>query len=101
MEETREFEILGRRRGAIMSRLYVPTGASGSSPGLLYLHGGGWVIGSSDAHDRLARELAVAIGARVVLMACPSPRSSHTPEGLDDCVDAAQWLATHGGEIGT
>jgi acetyl esterase len=99
MEETREFEILGRR-GAIMSRLYVPAGAGGSSPGLLYLHGGGWVIGSPDTHDRLARELAVAIGARVMSLAYALAPEHPYPEGLDDCVDAAQWLGTHGGEIG-
>src|SRR5262245_5142809 len=63
MAETRELEIRGRRR-AIMGRLYVPDGVETPSPGLLYMHGGGWVLGSPDTHDRLARELAVGIGAR-------------------------------------
>ena len=65
MAETRDIAIPGRRR-AIPARLYVPPGVGDRAPGLLYLHGGGWVIGSPDTHDRLTRELAVAIGARVV-----------------------------------
>jgi len=99
MADTQEIEIPGRR-GAIEARLYVPEGAGRSSPGLLYLHGGGWVIGSPDTHDRLTRELAAAIGARVVSLAYALAPEHPYPEGLDDCVDAARWLAAHGEPFG-
>ena len=99
MAQTREIEIRGPRR-AVPARLYVPEGVLPSSPGLLYLHGGGWVLGSPDTHDRLARELAVALDARVIAPAYALAPEHPYPEGLDDCVDAALWLGAHGEEIG-
>src|SRR5437764_13511936 len=51
MAEQRDLMVPGRR-GAIPARLYVPRGAARVSPGLLYLHGGGFVIGSPDTHHR-------------------------------------------------
>ena len=99
MTETREVQIPGRR-GAIPARLYVPPGVGGRSPGLLYLHGGGWVIGSPDTHDRLTRELAAGIGARVVSLHYALAPEHPYPEGLNDCVDAAVFLGTHGDRLG-
>ena len=99
MAETRDIEIPGRRR-AIPARLYVPSGVADRSPGLLYLHGGGWVIGSPDTHDRLTRELAAAIGARVVSLHYALAPEHPYPEGLDDCVDAALYLGAQGGRLG-
>src|SRR5262245_15891566 len=99
MADTRDFDIPGRRR-TITARLYVPEGIGGSSPGLLYLHGGGWVLGSPDTHDRLARELAAGLRARVLSIAYALAPEHPYPEGLDDCVDAARWLGAHCAEIG-
>ncbi len=78
MAEVRDVQVFGRR--ALSSRLHVPRNAAARSPGLLYLHGGGFVIGSLSTHDRLARELAERLAAR--------------------CVDGARWLAAHAGELG-
>jgi len=99
MAETREIEIPGRRR-VIRARLYVPEGVAARSAGLLYLHGGGWVIGSPDTHDRLTRELAAGIGARVVSLDYALAPEHPYPEGLDDCVDAARYLGARGDQIG-
>jgi acetyl esterase len=99
MAATREIEIPGRR-GAIPARLYVPAGADARGPGLLYLHGGGWVIGSPDTHDRLTRELAAGIGARVVSLHYALAPEHPYPAGLDDCVDAARHLGAHGDALG-
>jgi len=99
MAETRELTVPGRR-GAIAARLYVPEGVPRTSPALVYLHGGGWVIGSPDTHDRLARELAAAIGARVVSVAYALAPEHPYPQGLDDCVDVTRWLAAEGDRLG-
>jgi len=99
MAEVRALEIPGRR-GTVPARLYVPQGAGRRSPALLYLHGGGWVIGSPDTHDRLTRELAAAIGIRVVAPAYRLAPEHPYPEGLDDCVDAARWVGGHGEALG-
>jgi acetyl esterase/lipase len=99
MAETRAIEVPGRH-GAILARLYVPEGANAASPGFLYLHGGGWVIGSPATHDRLTRELAAGTGARVVSLAYGLAPERPYPQGLDDCVDAARWLGAQGGGLG-
>jgi len=43
-------------------RLYEPAGVGPTSPGVLYIHGGGWVICSLDTHDGVCRRLANASG---------------------------------------
>lgn len=97
--EQRDLTLPGRR-GAVRARLYVPHGAASTSPGMLYLHGGGFVIGSPDTHDRLTRELAEGSGARVLSLDYALAPEHPYPAGLDDCVDAARWLGEHGREIG-
>jgi acetyl esterase/lipase len=99
MAETRDIEVPGRR-GGVPGRLYVPRGASHASPGVLYLHGGGFVIGSPATHDRLARELAEGTGARVVSLDYALAPEHPYPAGLDDCVDAARWFGAHADELG-
>jgi acetyl esterase len=99
MAERRDVTVPGRRR-AIPARLYVPRNAGPLSPGLLYLHGGGFVIGSPDTHDRLTRELAEGIGARILSLHYALAPEHPYPAAVDDCVDAARWLGTHGRELG-
>jgi acetyl esterase len=99
MAERRDLTIPGRR-GAIGARLYVPRTATALSPGLLYLHGGGFVIGSPDTHDRLTRELAHDIGARVLSLHYALAPEHPYPAGLHDCVDASRWLAANAATLG-
>ena len=101
MAERRDLTIPGRR-GAIPARLYVPSSAASTVPsaGILYLHGGGFVIGSPDTHDRLTRELAAGSGARVLSLHYALAPEHPYPAALDDCVDAARWLAAHAPELG-
>ncbi len=99
MAERRDLTLAGRR-GAVPARLYVPRNAGTRSPGLLYLHGGGFVIGSPDTHDRLTRELAEGIGARVLSLHYGLAPEDPYPAGLADCVDAARWTAAHADALG-
>ena len=99
MAERRDLSIPGRR-GVIPARLYVPRGAAASSPGILYLHGGGFVIGSPDTHDRLTRELAEGSGARVLSLHYALAPEHPYPAALEDCMDAVRWLAGHASELG-
>lgn len=99
MAEVRDVAIPGRR-GPIPAHLYVPRTARSLSPGLLFFHGGGFVIGSPATHDRLARELAAGSDARVLSIDYALAPEHPYPEGLDDCVDSARWLGEHGRELG-
>jgi hypothetical protein len=46
--------------GDVRVRIVRPPDAVGTLPVILYMHGGGWVLGNADTHDRLVRELAPA-----------------------------------------
>jgi hypothetical protein len=47
-------------------RIVKSVGATGVLPTILSMHGGGWVLGNAETHDRLVRELAVGANAAVV-----------------------------------
>jgi acetyl esterase len=52
--------------GEVRVRIVRPHDADGTLPVILYMHGGGWVLGNAGTHDRLVRELAVGARAAVV-----------------------------------
>jgi acetyl esterase len=54
-------------------RIIRPQGATGMLPVIVYMHGGGWILGNAETHDRLVRELAV--GARAALAFADYPNS--------------------------
>ncbi|WP_137932548.1 alpha/beta hydrolase [Mesorhizobium comanense] len=67
---------------------------------VLYLHGGGWVIGNLDSHDEICRWLA-NLGNAVVV--CPDYRLAPEhkfPAGLEDCTAALRFMADHASELG-
>ena len=54
--------------GDVPVRIVRPLAVAGRLPVILYMHGGGWVLGDAHTHDRLVRELAVGTGAAVVFV---------------------------------
>src|SRR5215212_1039420 len=54
--------------GDVPVRIVRPAGVEGTLPVILYMHGGGWVLGNAGTHDRLVRELAVGAGAAVAFV---------------------------------
>jgi len=88
------------RDGALLpARLYAPTTQAGL-PLLLYLHGGGFTIGSVETHDVLCRELARLAGCMVVSLDYRLAPEHRFPTAHNDAWDALQWLATHAGTWG-
>ena len=90
----------GGPSGHLAVRIVRPKGAQGSMPVLLYLHGGGWVLGSSETHDRLIRELAIRADAAVVFPEYTRAPEARYPTAIEECYAVAQWIAGHGGEHG-
>ncbi len=54
--------------GDVAVRIVKPAGATDVLPAVLYVHGGGWVLGNAGTHDRLVRELAVGARAAIVFV---------------------------------
>jgi acetyl esterase len=84
--------------GPIPLRLYRPTTES-RSPVLVYLHGGGLVMGTNYSFEPLARELAHASGAAVVAVEYRLAPESPPPAQFEDAYAATEWVAGHGDDL--
>ena len=62
------------------------------------MHGGGWVLGNADTHDRLVRELAVGTGAAVVFVEYDRSPEAHYPVALEQGYATAQWIVRNGSD---
>ena len=85
--------------GEVPLRIYRPK-APGPHPLLLYLHGGGWVIGDLDTADAACRDLCETAGCLVVSVDYRLAPEHRFPAAVDDCYAALEWLAANGGELG-
>jgi acetyl esterase len=86
--------------GGIRLRVYRPGTADGPQPGLVYLHGGGWVVGSLDTHDGIVRALAAGSG-RVAISVDYRLAPEHSfPAGLEDATAATAWVLANAARLG-
>lgn len=93
-------EIVEIDAGGVPARLYraAPTG---TTPGLLvFIHGGGWVIGDLDSHDNVCRSLTNRSGLTVLSVDYRLAPEDPFPAGLDDCSAATLWAYQHADELG-
>ena len=86
--------------GAIPVRVYHPCGLDTVAPALVFIHGGGWVVGNLDTNERTMRALALASGVRIVSVDYPLAPENKFPVALDSCVEVMRWLREHGGGLG-
>ncbi len=85
--------------GPIRARLWANSHEP-EQPVLLYLHGGGFVIGSIETCESMCRQLAFQSGAAVVAIDYRLAPEHKYPAGLQDCWAAYQWLVEHGRSMG-
>lgn len=77
-----------------------PEHQSGTLPVFMFFHGGGWVLGDYQTHERLVRDLVNESGAAAVFVNyTPSPEA-HFPVAITQAYEATRWVAEHGAEIG-
>jgi acetyl esterase len=81
-------------------RVYRPKERSAPAPGVLMIHGGGFVIGSVEAEHAGAAMLAMGTGAVVVSVEYRLAPEHPFPAGLHDCYSALRFLADGAGELG-
>ncbi len=75
-------------------------GLMGTLPGLVYFHGGGWVIGDLDTHDTLCRELANLSGCVVVAVDYRMGPEHRFPAAVDDSIAATRWVRANAASLG-
>ena len=77
-----------------------PQGATGTLPVFMFFHGGGWILGDFQTHERLVRDLVVQSGAVAVFVNyTPSPEARY-PVAINQAYAATKWVAAHGNDIG-
>jgi acetyl esterase/lipase len=86
--------------GEVRVRIVKPRGTAGLLPVVVYMHGGGWILGNAGTHDRLVRELAVGAQTAVAFVEyTPSPEA-HYPVAIEQGYATAQWITRNGASKG-
>ncbi len=85
------------RSGTIDARLYVPEMTEENEtrtllPLIVYMHGGGWVMGELDTYDQLCCALANRSECAVVSLAYRLAPEHPWPAAVEDCLDSVNWL---------
>ena len=80
-------------------RIYKPV-PSGTLPALIYFHGGGWVLGGLDSHDRECRALANLSGCAVIAVDYRLAPEHPFPAAVEDAYAATRYVAEHAAEFG-
>jgi acetyl esterase len=83
-------------------KLYImkPEQVSGTPGVVLFIHGGVWIVGNFQNHQRLLRDLVVGSGQIGVFVEYTSLPAAKFPTQLEECYAALKWVAAHAGEFG-
>jgi acetyl esterase/lipase len=74
-------------------RLFRPSGVTGPTPALLWIHGGGYVLGTAQQDDRLCRRFSARLGITVASVEYRLAPEHPYPIPLEDCYSVLTWLA--------
>lgn len=86
--------------GEVRVRIIRPPGATGTLPVIVYMHGGGWILGNAGTHDRLVRELAVGARAALAFVEYPNSPEARYPTAIEQGYATAQWITRDGASKG-
>ena len=89
--------------GLMRARLWAPQARGPHDallPVMLWMHGGGFVVGGIDTAEAMCRSVVAQSGVAVVALEYRLAPEHKYPACLDDCFAAVQWLANHGHTLG-
>jgi acetyl esterase len=75
---------------SVRSRIYTPHG-SGPFPVMVYFHGGGWVVGDIETHDKICREISGRVGTITVSVDYRLAPEHKFPAAVDDAFELTMW----------
>ena len=89
--------IPGGPNGEISIQIVKPSGSGNETlPVVMYTHGGGWVLGGFDTHERLLRELATGAHAAIVFVNYTLSPEAKYPLSLEEAYAATKWISENG-----
>jgi acetyl esterase len=92
--------VLETASGPLKARHYAPAAPASRRPLLVYLHGGGFVLGDLDTHDAPCRLLCRHADLHVLAVDYRLAPEHPFPAGLEDAVAAFAWARAHAEELG-
>jgi acetyl esterase len=96
---TSQDQVISAPGREIAIRIYSPADTGPASALVVFLHGGGFCLGGLDTHDAICRDM-VAVGDFVCVSVDYRLSPEHPyPAGLEDCVEALQWVQRHAQEL--
>jgi acetyl esterase len=81
--------------GSVPVRIMRPAGRVEVLPVVMYFHGGGWILGDRDTHDRLIREIAVGAEAAVVFVDYARAPEACYPVAIEQAYAATRYVVDH------
>lgn len=82
--------------GSVPIRVIRPAAIAEVLPVVMYFHGGGWILGDRDTHDRLVREIAVGAQAAVVFVDYARSPEARYPVAIEQAYAATRYVADNG-----
>lgn len=76
-----------------------PKAAKGQLPVLIFIHGGGWLLGDYPTHKRMVRDLTLGTGYAVVFVNYSRTPEAVYPVAINEVYAATKWVAAHGNTI--
>ena len=77
-----------------------PEGVAGPLPVVMYFHGGGWMLGDKETHDRLIRDIAHGAQAAVVFVDYDRSPEAKYPIANEQAYAATKYVAENGAKLG-
>lgn len=81
-------------------KIYEPRVKNEPLPGVLYIHGGGYILGSADMMDPALQQLVSELGCVIVSVDYRLAPEHPFPAPLEDCYAALQWFSENAEELG-
>ncbi|WP_246009385.1 alpha/beta hydrolase [Brevibacillus fluminis] len=98
--DEKDLTIKGGPTGEVSLKIVRPKNVRGNLPVILYIHGGGWVLGNAHTHDRLIRDLAVGSQSVVVFPNYSLSPEAKYPVAIEQVYTALKWIADNGKKYG-
>jgi acetyl esterase/lipase len=84
----------------ILVRVYTPDNRPDTLPGMLWIHGGGYILGNIDQDDLRMQRIARTVGCVVASVEYRLAPEHPFPAPLDDCYAALTWFSSHAAKFG-
>src|SRR6185437_16078711 len=85
--------------GSVRIRIVRPQDSKGMLPVVFHMHGGGWILGDRNTHDRLTRELAVGANAAVVFVDYDRSPEARYPTAIEQGYASILYVVEHAREL--